>query len=104
MLQTQEFKIIHENNKSNYDWLNIEHNNFRIGKIRCKINENAMIIYSINIFPEFQNNGFGTKIIKLFKERFEIIKADRVRHTAEAFWTKVSFSDTNNGDFIWKRN
>ena len=86
-----------------YDWANINVGNERVGKARCLLEDNKMIIYSINIFPEFEGNGYGKMFVNHAKEEFDIVVADRVRQTAIGFWEKMGFVDEHNGNWIYRK-
>ena len=97
------FKLItHNENQSDYDWLNIERCGQRIGKVRGLMDGRVLTINSINIFPEFEGQGFARKTIDMFRKSFDTIIADRVRHTAVGFWQKMRFESNENGNYIWK--
>jgi len=97
------FKLIsHNENHSNYDWMNIEHGSQRVGKVRGLIDGKTLTINSINIFPEFEGQGFARKTLNMFKKSFDTIVADRVRYTAIGFWEKMQFNSDDNGNYIWK--
>ena len=83
-----------------YDWLNISINNERVGKARCKIIGDAITIYSINIFPEFQGNGYGKYFVDECKKQYKKLIADRVRFTAIGFWEKMGLEKVN--DDTWE--
>lgn len=88
---------------SEYDWVNFQYGEIRVGKARCLINGNTLIIYSINIFPEFEGHGYGKKFVQTAKNKFDIVIADRVRFTAIGFWEKMGFVDNNDGNWIFKK-
>ena len=88
---------------SGYDWLNIDRGAVRIGKARGLIKGKTLIICSINIFPEFEGNGYGRKTIEIFKKSFDTIIADRVRYTAVEFWKKMGFVDKGNGNYVYRK-
>lgn len=88
---------------SEYDWININLDGTRVGKARCKINGKVLIIYSINIFPEFEGNGYGKEFIEISKQSFNEIIADRVRHTAIGFWEKMDFFSVGDGNWVYKK-
>jgi ribosomal protein S18 acetylase RimI-like enzyme len=88
---------------SDYDWININLNGKRVGKIRCIINRKKLTICSINIFPEFERKGYAKKIIDLFKKQYNLIIADKVRHEAIKFWEKMGFTDPGDRNFIFKK-
>ncbi len=92
-----------DKNSSDYDWLNIDCGADRVGKVRGLINGKTLTINSINIFPEFERHGYGKKTIKMFKEHFNTIIADRVRHNAIGFWVKMGFTDAGDGNYIYRR-
>jgi len=87
---------------SDYDWMNIDRNGARVGKVRGLISDKLLTISSIIIFPEFEGHGFAKKTINMFKESFDTIVADRVRYTAIGFWEKMEFTPDDNGNYIWK--
>jgi len=86
---------------SSYFYLNIEHGGARIGKARINKIYGKIIIKNINIFPEYQKQGFGTQVISYFKNTAREIIADRVRGTAKSFWEKMGFEDMHNGNYRW---
>ena len=88
---------------SEFDWMNIDHGDARVGKVRGLIDGDALTIQSINIFPEFEGRGYGKQTVEMFKSHFDAIIADRVRHTAVGFWEKMGFLRGNNGNRVWKR-
>ncbi len=83
--------IPREQQKSNYDWADIILNDSVVGKARCLINGDEFTIFSINIFPEYQGNGYGKVFIEEVRNRFMTIVADRVRSTAIGFWENSGF-------------
>jgi GNAT superfamily N-acetyltransferase len=89
--------------KSEYDWVNIAMSGERVGKARCKIDGDTLIIYSINIFPEFEGRGFGKAFVEFAKLNFKRIIADRVRFSAIGFWEKLGFVDNKDGNWIYER-
>ena len=86
---------------SEYDWLNVECGENRIGKARGIIDGKTLTICSINIFPEFEGRGYAKQTIGMFKQSFDTIIADRVRHTAIGFWVKMGFVDMNDGNYAY---
>jgi ribosomal protein S18 acetylase RimI-like enzyme len=96
------FKLIVHDRHSDFDWMNIDCGVTRVGKVRGFIDGKKLIIYSINIFPEFEGCGYGKETIEMFKATFDTIIADRVRYTATGFWEKMGFKSDNNGKYIWK--
>ena len=89
--------------QSEYDWARIYFGTTMIGKCRGLIDGNKFTVFTINIFPEFQNNGYGTDVIATLKEKYYTIVADRVRSTARNFWKNVGFVDDGKGNFIYQR-
>lgn len=97
------FKLLpHSQQNSNYDWMNIDCDGIRVGKVRGLIDGKHPMIYLINIFPEFEGHGYARETIEMFKTKFDTIIADRVRPTAIGFWEKMGFETMNNGNYIWK--
>lgn len=88
---------------SEYDWANIIVGNERVGKARCRVGDDQLIIYSINIFPEFQGLGYGTFFIDAAKLKYNKIIADRVRQTAIGFWEKIGFIPDNEGNWFFQK-
>lgn len=98
------FKLIaRDDQHSNFDWMNIDYGDIRVGKVRGLISGKKLTIHSINIFPEFEGRGYAKETIVMFKADFDIIIADRVRYTAIGFWEKMGFESGNNGTYVWKR-
>jgi len=89
---------------SHYDWMNIEVNQTRVGKMRVRAADHTLIIYSITIFPEFQLHGYAGKVIHSFQDDYQGIVADRVRDTAKGFWQKMGFNDDGKGNYVWQRD
>ncbi len=89
--------------ESDYDWANISYKNERVGKSRCRILGDKLIIYSINIFPEFVGQGFGKEFVETAKEQYSKIIADRVRSTAIGFWERVGFVKQNESEWIYSK-
>ena len=89
--------------RSGYDWLNIDRGVVRIGKVRGLIKGKTLIIFSINIFPAFEGHGYARTTIKMFKESFNTIIADRVRYTAVGFWEKMGFVDAGKGKYVYDK-
>jgi hypothetical protein len=101
-MQTQ-IKIHFEsiNGDSKYQWVNIDCNDKRVGKARIKRIYSKTIIKTINIFPEYERNGFAKMTIEMFKERSREIIAENVRYTAKSFWSHLGFSDSHDGNYRW---
>ncbi len=88
---------------SDYDWANISLGNERVGKARCLIQENTLIIYSINIYPEFQGRHYGAEFVERAKQRYDILIADRVRFNAIGFWEKMGFEKYDKDNYIYRK-
>ena len=82
---------------SHYDWVNIEVDGTRVGKMRVKACDRTLTIYSIAIFPGFQGRGYARKVIRTLQ-----VIADRVRETARGFWQKMGFEVDGKGNSIWR--
>ncbi|MBN2279754.1 MAG: MBL fold metallo-hydrolase [Candidatus Marinimicrobia bacterium] len=89
--------------KSHYDWIDIESEFVRIGKIRCELGRNIVKIFSITVYPEFERRGFARRTIEHFKMKYNIIVADRVRPSAQEFWEKMEFSEDLHGNYVWEK-
>lgn len=97
------FKLLpHDQQPSDYDWMNIDCGSVRVGKVRGLIDDATLTICSINIFPEFEGHGCGRETIEMFKTSFDTIIADRVRPTAVGFWENMGFESNDNGNYVWK--
>jgi ribosomal protein S18 acetylase RimI-like enzyme len=77
--------------KSDYDWADLEYGEFRVGKARCLINGNDFTIFTITVYPEYQNNGYGREFVERAKKQYKRIIADSVRFNAIGFWENVGF-------------
>ena len=88
---------------SNYCWVNISVDGVRVGKARGCTGRTRLIIYSLNIFPEFQRNGYARSVIESLQRSFDLIIADRVRGTARGFWTRTGFNPDGHGNYVWRR-
>lgn len=88
---------------SDYDWANIDFGSSRVGKARCLIDGRTLVIYSINIFPEYEGHGYGKAFVEEAKNKFDKIIADRVRFNAVGFWDKIGFVDNNDGNWVYER-
>lgn len=89
--------------KSVYDWANINVGDVRIGKARCSLEDNLLIVYSINIFPEYEGKGYGRAFIEAMKLEYDVIVADRVRHSAIGFWERLGFVPYDDGAYIFRK-
>lgn len=90
--------------RSDYDWANITFGTTRVGKARCLIQPDMLVIYSINIFPEFEGHGYGRAFVDEMKTKYDVIIADRVRHTAIGFWERLGFEPSEDGAYIFNSN
>ncbi len=98
------FKYIpRKDSKTGYDHFNIDTDDEQVGKVRAMINGGTLTIFSINVYPEFQGNGYGQRTINMFKNYYDIIIADRVRFKAIGFWDKMGFIEEENGNWIYKK-
>ena len=96
--------ISRKQQKSNYDWADISFNDSSVGKARCLINGDEFTIFSINIYPEYQNHGYGKAFVEDAKLHFNKIIADRVRYKAIGFWENVGFvKDGETNNWIYNR-
>ena len=103
----EELEIIVDKNfnrLSDYKWMNIEFGKNRVGKARIIPSEERLIINSINIYPEFERNGYARKVINFYKGDYKEIVADRVRASARLFWEKMNFNKQPDGNYIWRNN
>lgn len=97
------YKFLSKNfTRSDYDWVNVYLDGEIVGKIRSHIESESLTIYSINIFPEYERNGYAREAVEFFMKKFKRIIADRVRYTAIGFWSKLEFEDQGDGNYIWK--
>jgi GNAT superfamily N-acetyltransferase len=87
-----------------YDRIDIDLPDVRIGNVRCRFMNEKVIVYSIQVVPEFQRQGYGIATIDLLKSRFAVIVADRVRFTARGFWTKMGLSELPDGNWEYRRH
>lgn len=86
-----------------YHWINVRDGRAYVGKVRCRIWANVLTICSIMVFTEFRGRGYGRKAIDLFKDQYGVIVADRVRHRAIGFWTKMGFRERQDGNWEYRR-
>jgi GNAT superfamily N-acetyltransferase len=103
MKQRPELIITPRDSLAGYDRIDIDLPEARIGNVRCRFMGEKVIVYSIQIFPEFQRNGYATVTIDMLKERYEVIVADRVRFTARGFWEKMGFKPLPDGNWEFRR-
>ena len=86
-----------------YDWFNLEYNGVQVGKSRCRIDFDKLIVYSIMIYPEFEKQGYARAVIEYFQREHALIIADRVRYTARDFWSKLGFVPETEDSYVWRR-
>jgi hypothetical protein len=92
-----------EDHGSAYDWMNIDCGPTRVGKVRGLVDGQRLVIHSMNIFPEYEQLGYGQQTVEMLQTAFDTIVADRVRHTATGFWRKMGFAPDPEGQFVWRR-
>jgi len=83
--------------------MNIEVNETRVGKMRVRLERDRLVVYSIIVFPEFQGQGYAGQVVRVLKESYTQILADRVRDTAKGFWRRMGFRADGKGNYIWQR-
>jgi N-acetylglutamate synthase-like GNAT family acetyltransferase len=88
---------------SEYDWADFSNGEERIGKARCKIENDTITICSINIYPEWEGNGYGRDFVNYCKHHFQVVVADRVRPTAIGFWETMGFCNNQDGAWIFRK-
>jgi GNAT superfamily N-acetyltransferase len=86
-----------------YDRIDIDLPEARVGNVRCRFLGDEVIVYSIQVFPEFQKKGYGRAAIDFLKQRFPVIVADRVRFTARSFWERMGFEEHPDGNWRYRR-
>ena len=86
-----------------YDRIDIDRPDARVGNVRCRFMGEKVIIYSIQVFPEYQGNDYATFTIDALKRDYEVIIADRVRFTARDFWEKMGFIAQPDGNWEYRR-
>ncbi len=91
------------NDTLGFDRIDIDLPEARVGNVRCHLRDNEVIVYSIQVFPEFQGKGYGTAAIEMLKSRYRVVVADRVRFTARDFWEKKGFKERPDGNWEYRR-
>lgn len=86
-----------------YDRIDIDLPAARVGNVRCKFMGEKVVVYSIQIYPEFQRNGYARATIDMLKQRYAVIVADRVRYTARDFWQKMRFKELPDGNWEYRK-
>lgn len=95
--------ITPRDSQTGYDRIEIDLPSARVGNVRCHFLGETVIIYSIQVYPEFQRNGYATATIAMLKERFSVIVADRVRFAARGFWQKMGFLPLADGNWEFRQ-
>ena len=103
MNQKLEFTITPKETLDGYDRIDIDLPDVRVGNVRCRFMSEKVIIYSVQVFPEYQRNGYGKAIIDILKSRFSVLVADRVRFTAREFWEKMKFIELPDGNWEYRK-
>ena len=86
-----------------YERIDLDVGDVRVGHVRCRFTIEKVIIYHIQVFPEFQGNGYGAATIAMLKERFQVLLADRVQFTARGFWARMGFTLLPDGNWEYRR-
>ena len=92
-----------EQQHSLYDWADISSGSARVGKARCRMERTTIIIYSINIYPEWEGHGYGREFVDYCKSHFPLVIANRVRYNATGFWKAMGFNDDNDGNWSYRK-
>ena len=102
-LTPPEFIITERTTLDGYDRIDIDLPSARVGNVRCRFMNEKVVVYSIQVFPEFQGNGYGAATVAMLKSRFSVLVADRVRFTARDFWEKMGFTERPDGNWEFKQ-
>ena len=102
MKQTPQLTITPRSSLAGYDRIDIDLPDVRIGNVRCRFMNEKVIVYSIQVVPEFQRQGYGVATIEMLKSRFAVIVADRVRFNARGFWTKMGLDELPDGNWEYR--
>ena len=86
-----------------YERIDMDLGEVRVGHVRCRFTIEKVIIYHIQVFPEFQGNGYGAAAIDMLKGRFQVLVADRVQFTARGFWDRMGFQALPDGNWEYRR-
>lgn len=100
---TPQLTITPRDSLAGYDRIDIDLPEVRIGNVRCRFMGEKVVIYSIQIYPEFQRNGYATATIDMLKQRYSYLVADRVRFTARGFWEKMGFTALPDGNWEYRK-
>jgi len=90
------------NDTLGFDRIDIDLPDARVGNVRCHLRVKEVIVYSIQVFPEFQGKGYGTAAIEMLKSRYRVVVADRVRFSAREFWEKKGFKERTDGNWEYR--
>lgn len=85
-----------------YERIDMDVGDVRVGHVRCRFTIEKVIIYHIQVFPEFQGNGYGAAAIAMLKGRFQVLVADRVQFTARGFWKAMGFTGLPDGNWEFR--
>jgi len=102
MKSLPKFTVIPRDSLDGYERIDIDLPDVRVGNVRCRFMNEKVVIYSIQVFPEYQGNDYGTAAIDMLKSRFSVIVADRVRFTARDFWEKMGFKERPDGNWEYR--
>lgn len=103
MTSNLKFTITPRDSMDGYDRIDIDLPDVRVGNARCRFMGDKAIIFSIQVFPEYQGNGYGRAAIDLLKKQYPVLVADRVRFTARDFWEKMRFKEHPDGNWEYRR-
>lgn len=98
-----ELTITPRDSLAGYDRIDIDLPEARVGNVRCKFMGEKVVIYSIQIYPEYQRNGYARTTIDMLKQRYSYIVADRVRFTARDFWERMRFKELPDGNWEYRK-
>lgn len=86
-----------------YDYIDVEiGNGVRVGKVRCLFRYETVTIFNITVFEEYERKGYGRRILDRLKAQHEKVIADKVRYSAQAFWSKMDFKPCPDGNWEWR--
>lgn len=91
-----------EQQHSEYDWADISIGDERVGKARCLVNGTTISIYSLNIYPAWEGQGYGREFVDYCKGNFKIVIANRVRYNAIGFWETMGFCNDHDGNWSYR--
>ena len=88
---------------SEYDCADISNGTDRVGKVRCLIDNSKIIVHNISIYPEWAGQGYGREFVDYCKGNFQVVIADRVRHSAIGFWEAMGFCNDQDGNWSYHK-